>query len=327
MSDLAGANVFISGGAGFVGSHIADKVLAAGAAKVTVVDDYVRGRPENLARAMDSGKVELIEGDIIDADLIDDAMAGADIVFHQAALRITHCAVEPARAVQVMQVGMSNMLESAVRHKVKRFISASSASVYGEPSYLPMDESHPFNNRTLYGALKIANEQMLRAYAEMHDLPYLAFRPFNVYGPRMDIHGVYTEVMIRWLQRLARNEAPIIFGDGKQSMDFIYVEDLADAYVLAAISDRTDEVYNAGSGTETSLLELAQLLCEAAGHGGMTPIFEAPRKVNPVSRRLASVDLVRDHIGFETTTSLRDGLQRLIRWHAAEAEHLVEATR
>jgi UDP-glucose 4-epimerase len=314
--DLRGANIFITGGAGFVGSHITDQVLAAGASRVVIIDDFIRGRRENLADALATGRVEVVIGDICDAALVDELTAGTDLVFHQAALRITQCAEDPVRALQVMVNGTQNVLEAAVRHKVEKVLAASSASVYGEPSYLPMDEEHPFNNRTLYGAAKIANEQVMRSYAEMYGLRYLALRPFNVYGPRMDVFGVYTEVMIRWLERLDRGEAPIIFGDGLQTMDFIYVEDLAHAYLLAAASSRTDEVYNAGSGTETSLRDLCAMLCEATGHPEIAPVFEPPRKVNPVTRRLAGTARAREAIGFEATTSLREGLGRLIRWHA-----------
>ena len=184
----------------------------------------------------------IIEGDIRDADAVDSAVDGVDYVFHQAALRITRCAEAPREAVQVLIDGTSNVLESAVRHKVKKVVAASSASVYGDPSYLPMDENHPFNNRTLYGAGKIANEQMLRAYYEMFKLPYVAFRYFNIYGPRMDIDGVYTEVLIRWMDAIDAGQSPKIFGDGSQSMDFVYVEDVARANVAGLVADVTDEV-------------------------------------------------------------------------------------
>ena len=193
-------------------------------------------------------------------------------------------------------------------------LAASSASVYGEPSWLPMDEHHPFNNRTLYGAAKIADEQMLRAYTEMHGLRYVALRPFNVYGPRMDVHGVYTEVMIRWLERLARNEAPVIFGDGTQTMDFVYVEDVARAYLLAAVADVTDEVFNVGTGRETSLREMCATLCAVTGHTGMQPVHEPVRKVNPVSRRQAAVEHAAERIGFRASVSLEVGLERLVEW-------------
>lgn len=325
MSDpnFHGARVFITGGAGFIGSHIADQMLAAGAGRIVILDDFVRGRMENLDSAMKTGRVDVVTGDIRDAALVDSLTEGADFVFHQAALRITQCAEEPVRAVQVMVTGTQNVLEAAVKHRVKKVLAASSASVYGEPSYLPMDEAHPFNNRTLYGAAKIGNEQMLRAYAEMYGLDYLMLRPFNVYGPRMDVFGVYTEVMIRWLERLSEGKAPIIFGDGLQTMDFIYVEDLARAYLLAAASDQTDAVYNAGSGVETSLRTLCEMLCAAAGHPEVSPAFEAPRKVNPVTRRLAAIEAARTAIGFETTTALEDGLRHLVEWHSAITRPMV----
>lgn len=314
---LKNATVFITGGAGFIGSYIADLAILGGASKVRVLDDFVRGSRANLAEATRSGRLELVEGDVCDAVLVDDLTAGADLVFHQAALRITHAATEPARAIDVMVRGTQNVIESAVRHRVAKVLAASSASVYGEPSYLPMDEAHPFNNRTLYGAAKIANEQMLRAYGEMFGLRYLMLRPFNVYGPRMDVFGAYTEVMIRWLERLEQGEPPVIFGDGLQTMDFIYVTDVARAYILAAGADATDVVMNAGTGTETSLRELCLLLCREAGRPGVEPVYQAARAVNGVTRRRASTELARTTIGFEAKVSLDEGLRDLVRWHGS----------
>jgi UDP-glucose 4-epimerase len=316
---IRGSTVLVTGGAGFIGSHIVDQLLDAGAERVRVLDDFVRGRRENLEPALRSGRVEVHEGDIRDAGLVDRLTAGADLVFHQAALRITHCAEEPQRAIEVMIGGTQHVLDSAVRHRVSRVLAASSASVYGEASRLPMDEEHPFNNRTLYGAAKIANEQMLRAYAEMYDLRYLMLRPFNVYGPRMDVHGVYTEVMIRWLDRLSQGQPPVIFGDGTQTMDFVYVGDVARAYLLAARSPRTDEVMNAGSGTETSLAELSRMVCRATGHPDLQPVFEPPRKVNPVSRRRAGTERAAELIGFRSEVGLADGLTHLVEWYRAVA--------
>jgi UDP-glucose 4-epimerase len=317
--DLSSAVVLVTGGAGFIGSHIVDQAVAAGASSVRVVDDFVRGRHENLQGAVATGRVHVHEGDIRDVALIDRLTEGADLVFHQAALRITQCAEEPIRAIEVMVNGTNNVLEAAVRHGVSKVLAASSASVYGEPSYLPMDEDHPINNKTLYGAAKVANEQMLRAYADMYGLRYVAFRPFNVYGPRMDVHGVYTEVMIRWLERLSRGEAPIIFGDGTQTMDFVYVEDVARAYLLAAAADVTDEVFNAGTGVETSLNQLCAGLCAAAGHPELEPVHEAPRKVNPVTRRQAGVTRAAERVGFRAEVGLDVGLGRLVEWYRAAA--------
>ena len=314
---LDGASIFITGGAGFIGSHIVDQVLAVGAAHVTVLDDLERGSRDNLADALSTGRVDLVTGDVCDADLVDRLVGDADIVCHQAALRITQCAAEPVRAIDVMIRGTQNVLESAVHHKVRRVTAASSASVYGEPSYVPMDEAHPFNNQTLYGCAKIANEQMLRAYADMYDLHYVALRPFNVYGPRMDVAGVYTEVMIRWLDRLQQGQPPIIFGDGTQTMDFVHVEDVARAYVLAMASDVTDDVFNVGSGRETSLLELSRLLSDGMGQADLQPEFTPARKINPVTRRLAAVEHARSELGFEAHIGLREGLADLIQWHSA----------
>jgi UDP-glucose 4-epimerase len=314
---LRGVRALITGGAGFIGSTIADQLLAAGAARVTVIDDLVRGRRENLAGAAETGRLELVEGDIRDADLVDEFTRGQDLVFHQAALRITHCAEDPGRAVETMVNGVQNVLDAAVRHRVEKVLAASSASVYGEPDRLPMTEDAPFRNRTLYGAAKIFDEQLLRAYADMYGLRYVAIRPFNAYGPRMDVYGVYTEVMIRWLQRLSRGEAPVIFGDGLQTMDFVYVGDVARSYLCGALSASTDVVCNAGTGVETSLRELCRMLCAAAGRPGVEPTFQPPRKVNPVSRRQASIDLAREQIGFVAEVGLEEGLRHLVRWFDA----------
>jgi UDP-glucose 4-epimerase len=313
--ELGGSRVLVTGGAGFIGSFIVDQMLEAGADRIRIVDDFVRGRHENVADAVSTGRVEVVEGDIRNAALVDRLTDGCDLVFHQAALRITQSAAEPLRAIQVMVNGTQNVLEAARKHGVKKIAAASTASVYGDPSYLPMDEGHPFNNRTLYGAAKIANEQIMRAYNEMYGLQYVMFRPFNVYGPRMDVFGAYTEVMIRWLERLDRGEPPIIFGDGLQTMDFIYVEDVAEAYVKAMASDVSDEVFNCGTGIETSLRDLCVMLCAAAGYPAVEPVFAPARAVNNVARRQACTRKARERVGFEARTMLPQGLRRLAQWH------------
>jgi UDP-glucose 4-epimerase len=315
--DLHGGRVLITGGAGFIGSHIADAALAAGAGRVVVIDDMTRGRPANLAAAARTGRIECHEGDVRDRRLVDRLTAGADIVFHQAALRITHCAEEPARAIEVMANGTQYIVDAAARRGVAKVVSASSASVYGEPSYLPMDEAHPLNSGTLYGDLKVAGERLLERYAESAGLRYAVGRPFNVYGPRMDVHGAYTEVMIRWLANLARGEPPVIFGDGSQTMDFIAVADVARAYILAAVSEEDAVTVNIGTGRETSLRELAALLCAATGREGMEPVFGPARKVNGVTRRRAAVKTARERIGFEAQITLREGLAELVGWYQA----------
>ena len=313
MNRIADARCLITGGAGFIGSTIVDQLLDAGAREVVVLDNFVRGSWNNLAIAKQSPKVKVIQGDICDAKLVDDLTAGMDFVFHKAALRITRCAEAPREAVDVLINGTLNVLESAAHHRVKKVIAASSASVYGDPSYLPMDENHPFNNRTLYGAGKIACEQMLRAYYTMYGLPYVAFRYFNVYGPRMDVTGVYTEVLIRWLDAIEAHRSPLIFGDGTQSMDFVYVADVARANILAAQSDATDEVFNVGTGTQTSLTELCNVLLQLTD-SPLKPEYREARKVANVQARRAATEKAEKFLGFTANVQLRQGLQELIRW-------------
>jgi UDP-glucose 4-epimerase len=313
MNPIAGKSFLVTGGAGFIGSAIVDQLLEAGAAEIRVIDNFVRGSRENLASSIRSGKVEIIEGDIRDAAVVDRTVEGVDYIFHQAALRITRCAEAPREAVDVLIGGTLNVLESAVRHRVKKIVAASSASVYGDPSYLPMDEAHPFNNRTMYGAGKIAMEQILRAYWTSFGLPYVAFRYFNAYGPRMDIAGVYTEVMIRWLDAIEANQPPLIFGDGKQSMDFVFVADIARANLLALQSDLSDEVFNVGTGVQTSLNELCDLLLRLTG-SSLKPEYREPRKVNNVQTRRSAIEKAEKMLQFKAGVSLEEGLQELIDW-------------
>ena len=313
MNHLEGATCLVTGGAGFIGSTIVDQLLEAGAAEVRVLDNFARGNLGNLAQALERGGVTVTGGDVSDPSIVEPLVQGSDYVFHQAALRITRCAEVPREAVAVLVDGTLNVLESAVRHKVKKVVAASSASVYGEPAYLPIDEAHPFNNRTMYGAGKIAGEQMLRAYYTTSGLPYVAFRYFNVYGPRMDITGVYTEVLIRWLDAIESGKPPLIFGDGSQSMDFVFVEDVARANLLAAQSDVTDEVFNLGTGIQTSLNELCEILLRMTD-SKLRPEYRAARTVANVQARRAAVDKVKRELGFETKVSLEQGLRELLRW-------------
>lgn len=311
-----GTRCLVTGGAGFVGSTIVDQLVAAGATEVRIIDNFVRGSWSNLAWALEQAGVRVIEGDIRNQALVNKATEGVDYVFHQAALRITRCAEAPREAVEVLIDGTLNVLEAAVRCKVRKVVAASSASVYGEPSYLPIDESHPFNNRTMYGAGKIALEQMLRAYCTTSGLPYTAFRYFNVYGPRMDMTGVYTEVLIRWLDAIEAGAPPLIFGDGSQSMDFVYVEDVARANLLAAHSDVTDEVFNVGSGERTSLNDLCNLLLRITD-SRLRPGYREARTVANVQVRQAAVEKASELLGFRTTVSLEQGLRRLVEWRRA----------
>jgi len=304
----------VTGGAGLVGSHIVDLLVRQGAGDVVVLDDFSRGTRENLAWALANGRVRLVHGDIRDLPTVTAAMRDVDTVFHQAAIRITQCADDPRLALEVLVDGTYNVVEAAQREGVRRVVAASSASVYGLADKFPTTEGHhPNHNRTIYGAAKAFNESLLRSFHEAYGLEYVALRYFNVYGPRMDVFGVYTEVLIRWMERITAGQPPLIFGDGRQTMDFVYVEDVARANLLAAASDVTDEVFNIASGTETSLLQLAQALLRAMG-SEERPEHAPERQVNAVPRRLASTVAAATRLGFRAEVGLDEGLRRLVEW-------------
>jgi nucleoside-diphosphate-sugar epimerase len=310
----------ITGGAGLIGSHIADRLVAEDFQEIVVLDNLTRGRRQNLDSAMASGKVRLVEGDIRDSKLLLNVMEAIDIVFHEAAIRITHCAEDPRLAHDVLATGTFNILDAAVKAGVKRVVAASSASIYGQAEEFPTNEKHHgYGNRTIYGATKIYSEGLLRSFNEMYGLNYVALRYFNVYGPRMDAFGVYTEVMIRWMERLAKGEPCVIFGDGAQTMDFVFVTDIARANLNAANSSITDDVLNIASGTETSLTELATTLGRVMGVE-RPPEFGPERKATPVWRRLADVTKAESAIGFKTEVSLEEGLRQLVQWWSRETK-------
>jgi UDP-glucose 4-epimerase len=323
VADLKGKRVLVTGGAGFIGSQIVDLLVEEGCGEIVALDNMVRGRPENLQKALVRGPVRLVDGDIRDRKLMASLIEGADIVFHQAALRITHCAAEPRVAMQVMVQSTFDLLELCIERQVEKVIAASSASVYGMAADFPTTENHhPYNNRTFYGAAKAFNEGLLRTFNDMNGLDYVAFRYFNVYGPRMDIYGRYTEVLIRWMERLEADQAPIIFGTGRQTMDFVHVRDVARANILGAKANIGDEVFNIASGTETSLLELAQSLAKAMGRDEVDPEFAPERSVNPVPRRLASTAKAERLLGFRAAITLEEGLRDLVDWWRVERQRL-----
>jgi UDP-glucose 4-epimerase len=320
MVDLKGKRILVTGGAGFIGSHIVDLLVKEDVTAVTVIDNMIRGRMENLAAATQHGIVRVIDGDIRDRELMNRLVSDADIVFHQAALRITHCAAEPRHAMEAMVNASYDLLELCVAHKIEKVIAASSASVYGMAETFPIGESHhSYDNRTLYGTAKTFLEGILRCFKEMYGLDYLAFRYFNAYGPRMDLHGRYTEVLVRWMDRIRGGEPPLIFGDGKQTMDFVDVRDVARANILGAKSAVSDEVFNIASGIETSLTQLAKQLLEVM-NSPLQPEYRPERKVNPVQRRLADVRKAEWLLGFRSQVTLEHGLRDLVTWWQAERD-------
>ncbi|GAA1978708.1 NAD-dependent epimerase/dehydratase family protein [Microbacterium pumilum] len=322
MTNLEGTRVLVTGGAGTIGSTLVDQLLESGVEHIDILDNLVRGRRANLDDALASGRVELIDGDIRDARLVDELTAEKDVVFHQAAIRITQCAEEPRLALEVLVDGTFNVVESAAKHRVKKLVAASSASVYGMAEEFPTDERHHHeNNDTIYGAAKTFNEGLIRSFRAMQGIDYVLLRYFNVYGPRMDVHGVYTEVLVRWMERIADGKPPLIFGDGQQTMDFVCVPDIARANVLAAQSDIVEGTYNIASGTETSLLGLAEALLRVMGSD--LGVEHGPeRAVNGVLRRLADTTAARRDLGFEATIGIEEGLRMLVEWWAPLREEI-----
>jgi UDP-glucose 4-epimerase len=318
MTNINGAQVLVTGGAGTIGSTLVDQLLAAGAAHIDVLDNLVRGRRQNLAEAFATGHVTLVEGDLRDRDLVHDLSRGKDVVCHQAALRITQCAEEPRLALEVLVDGTFNVLEAAVAHHVDKVVAASSASVYGLADVFPTNElHHHHHNDTFYGAAKSFNQGMLASFRAMYGLNYIGLLPFNVYGPRMDVYGVYTEVLVRWMERIVDGKPPLIFGDGLQTMDFVYTEDIARANVLAIQSPVQEGFYNVASGVETSLLDLARALLRAMD-SDLDVEFGPARAVNGVTRRLADTSAATRDLGFSAEVGLEDGLRRLVAWWSAD---------
>jgi UDP-glucose 4-epimerase len=308
----------VTGGCGLIGSTTIDLLLRDSSPnRIIIFDNLNRGSLVNVQHALEDARVSLIKGDIRDIDSLNQAMQGIDAVIHMATLRITACAAEPREALGVMCDGSFNVLEAAQSAGIKKVVTASSASIYGMADSFPTSEDHhPYNNRTWYGASKVMLEGLLRSFNDMYDLPYVALRYFNVYGPRMDIHGKYTEVLIRWMERIAASEPPLILGDGSTTMDFVYVEDVARANVLALQSDIGDDVFNVASGTETSLNQLADVLLWVMG-SNLKPVYGPERKVNPVARRLADTSKAEKMLGFRAAVSLEEGLARLVDWWRA----------
>ena len=313
--DLSGARILVTGGCGLIGSTTIDLLLQGCAPdRIVIFDNLSRGTMRNVEAALRDPRVDLIEGDIRDVEATRRAMRNTDLVVHMATLRITACAADPREALGVMCDGSFNVLEAAKDAGVGKVVTASSASIYGLADVFPTsEEHHPYNNRTWYGATKVMLEGLLRSFNDMYGLPYVALRYFNVYGPRMDLHGKYTEVLIRWMDRIAAGEPPLILGDGSASMDFIYVEDVARANILALQSDLGDEVFNVASGVETSLNELADALLRVMG-SALRPAYGPARSVNPVSRRLADTRKAERLLGFRAGVDLDEGLRRLVKW-------------
>ncbi|HEY6975846.1 MAG TPA: NAD-dependent epimerase/dehydratase family protein [Chitinophagaceae bacterium] len=317
------SKIFITGGAGFIGSYLVEELLKYLPSKIIILDNLIRGSFENMQTFINNPVVEFIEGDIRDTITLERCIAGSDYVFHLAALRINACAANPREGFDVMIKSTFDIAELCVKYKIKKIIYSSSASVYGLAQHFPTPETdNPYNNQTFYGGAKLWGEQLFRSYRFMYGLNYIALRYFNVYGPRMDTDGKYTEVMIKWLDCISEENTPLIYGDGNTTMDFVYVKDVAKANVAALLSPVTDEIFNIGNCEETSLKQLLEVLLKV-NDSVLIPGFKEASTVNPVSRRLADNTKARKLLHFQPSISLEEGLHELSKWYFKKKEKIV----
>ena len=312
--DIRGSRILVIGGAGFIGSHVVDELTKEDVKEIIVYDNFCRGTMENLWNALKDPRVRIYEigGDICQTDILDSAMKGIDCVFHLAALWLLQCYEYPRAAFDVNIRGTFNVLEACVNNKIKKLVYSSSASVYGDALEIPMREEHPFNNKTFYGATKIAGEQMCRAFYHRYGLNYVGLRYMNVYGPRQDYKGAYIAVIMKILDRLDQGLPPILYGDGTQAYDFIYVQDAARANICAWKSDTKDEFYNIGMGTQTTIKELCEMILKITDKNVEIHYESAGQTF--VTNRIGSTEKAKRDLGFEAKVHLGEGLAKLIEW-------------
>lgn len=319
--DIAGKHVVVIGGAGFIGSHIVEELLATDVDRVTIFDNFARGKRSNIAAQLEDPRCTVFPdgGDIREVDVLNAALKDADGVIDTAAMWLLHCRDYPRTAFDVNVAGTFNVLEACVNNDIERLVFSSSASVYGDAVEVPMTESHPFNNRNFYGATKIAGEAMARAFYDRYGLSYVGLRYMNVYGPHQDQTAVYTGVIPIMLNKIEANEAPVINGDGSQAYDFVTARDVARCNVLALQSEVADEFYNVGTGVQTSIRELCDLILELTGSELEVEYRPYPpedaRRL--VQNRIGSTEKAERDLGFFYQDSLRKGLQDLIDWRAS----------
>ncbi len=320
--DIKGKRFLVIGGAGLIGSHIVDQLIETEAAEIVVYDNFFRGRYDNLQEALKDPRVSVYPhgGDILHSDILERAMQGVDGVFHLSALWLLQCHEYPRAAFDVNIRGTFNVIEAAIKQQVKRVVYSSSASVYGDAVEIPMTEDHPYHNDTFYGATKIAGEHMFRSLGHRYGLNWVGLRYMNVYGPRQDYKGAYIAVMMKILDRIDQGLPPIIYGDGSQQYDFIYVSDVARANLLAMQAEVSGKNYNVGRGIGTSIKELAKLLLTVTGCD--LPIEYQPSGQTFVTNRIGSTEAAERDLGFRWQVDLPEGMRRLIAWRKSDQDAL-----
>lgn len=320
--NIEGKRILVIGGAGLIGSHVVEELLKEDVKEVIVYDNFCRGVRENLNEALRDTRCRIFEigGDILQTDILDQAMKDVDGVVHLAALWLLQCYEYPRAAFDVNIRGTFNVLEACVANKIQRLVYSSSASVYGDAVEEPMTENHPYNNWTFYGATKIAGEHMFKAYHRRYGLEGVGLRYMNVYGPRQDYRGTYVAVMMKILDNLDKGLSPVVYGDGSQSYDFIYVGDTAQANVCALKSDVPFGFYNVGRGIKTSIKELTEVILKIME--SKRPIHYEPAGQTFVTNRVGDPEAAEKDLGFHWSVDLEDGLKRLIEWRKSHMEEV-----
>jgi len=313
--NIQNKTILVIGGAGFIGSHIVDQLLKEGIKRVIIYDNFCRGTYSNIEKGLSDTRVEVFEagGDTLQEDILDSAVKQADAVIDLAALWLLQCNEYPRAAFEANIRGTFNVLEACEKHNIERLVYSSSASVYGDAIEIPMTEKHPYNNETFYGATKIASEHLFKAYHHRYNLRGVCLRYMNVYGPRQDFKGAYVAVIVKMIDNVLAGKSPVVYGDGSQSYDFVYVEDVARANILSLKSEAPFGFYNVCTGIKTSIKEVSEMILNICDREDLGIKYNESGQTF-VKNRIGDTVSSKKDLNFTANVSLRDGLKTLINW-------------